>query len=171
MIVNNSQNKSSLGFLWGYKETQKTGNVFTVKTISGFNNSEQGYPFEHQNKKDFECCEIFEGDASRLSAEKEEFLGLVQESLLDIYDSDYYKSEYTQYIKEYAAEMSFNAFIAYKSAQLAQMQLAFSRLSIPHLWVQEYLSEFTEFKDESAYFACVKLDTDLYERQVAQALS
>lgn len=171
MVINDSSEKVSLGFLWSYKDTQCVGNTFIVKTVSGINSAKQGYPQEHENKKDFSCVEILEGDASRLSADKEEFLSLVQESLLNLHDSAYYKQEYIEYSKEYPGQISYTAFIAYKSAQLAQMHLAFSRLRLPHIWVQEYLSEFEEFKDENAYFVCTKLDSDRYEKQIQQALA
>lgn len=170
-MLNNTAEKTSLGFSWSYKETQKIGDSYLVRTVSGLNTVAEGYPKEHRNKKDFGCLQVFEGDSSRLAAEKEEFLGLIQESLLELNDSEYYKNEYAEYVQEFPGTLTYAAFIAYKSAQLAQVHLAFSRLSMPHAWVQEYLSEFDEFKNEDTYFICAKLDQDRYEKSIAQALS
>lgn len=170
-MISNTAEKISLGFSWSYKDTRKIGESYVVRTVCGLNTVAEGYPAEHQNKKDFGCLEVFEGDSSRLAAEKEEFLGLIQESLLDLVESEYYKSEYADYVREFPGTITYAAFIAYKSAQLAQMHLAFSRLSMPHAWVQDYLSQYAEFKNEDTYFICTKLDQDRYEKSIAQALS
>lgn len=77
-----------LGYVWSYKESQKTSdNTFSIAFKHGFS---EEYPKYFENKKDFDCFVVKEGDYSPLYMELEEAKIVFDSEISGLVD-DYYK--------------------------------------------------------------------------------
>lgn len=93
------ENKPSLGYVYGYKESESNGNQITVKFIHG---TSFKYPKKLEKKKDFYAEEIFEGDSFELYYNKEEFINIFSKEIKQILNNkDYYSDLYEQRKEHY----------------------------------------------------------------------
>jgi hypothetical protein len=81
----------TLGYFWSYKESKKTdNNTFSVIFKRGIS---EEYPKEFENKKDFDCYAVKEGDVCSLYLELKEAKEIFDFEYNDV-ESDYYKKHW-----------------------------------------------------------------------------
>ena len=87
--------KESLGFIYGYKETQSnTDKTFTVHFLHGVSKK---YPKKFEKKKDFYAEEIFVGDNFELFINKNDLLEVFSKELNSLLqENSYYNELYDQ---------------------------------------------------------------------------
>ncbi len=85
--------KESLGFIYGYKESQlNTDKSYSVRFIQGVSSK---YPKKFEKKKDFYTEEIFTGDKFELFINKNDFMEVFTKELnLLLKDPSYYNELY-----------------------------------------------------------------------------
>lgn len=93
-----------LAYIFSYKESRKTeANQFIVSTMHGISDK---YPKAYENKKDFECVVIEEGDYSNLYLTLEEAQSDFNHEIEDV-DDDFFKEEWK---KNYSHSLSWEEF-------------------------------------------------------------
>lgn len=104
-MENKKENKNSLGFLFSFKESQQIDNKISVYFKSGFSKK---IPNKYKNKKDFESCEIFEGDTSDLFININEYVQLFDKELNKeiLAHKEYYQELYNN--KKYSYQPTIN---------------------------------------------------------------
>lgn len=103
--------KESLGFIYGYKDTEQVStNKFVVKTMSGVSKK---YPKKLEKKKDFYATEIFVGDTFELFYNTKEFIDAYTKELKQIIKSgSYYNELYEERKYNYAEPITKEQYFA-----------------------------------------------------------
>ncbi len=103
--------KESLGFIYGYKETEEvSANKFVVKHMSGISKK---YPKKLEKKKDFYATEVFVGDTFELFHNNKEFIDVYSKELKQIVrQGSYYNELYEERKNNYAEPITKEQYFA-----------------------------------------------------------
>lgn len=171
-----SKKVESLGFLFGFKETEKTAdNTFTVKFKSG---SSKKFPSKYQKFKDFWATEIFAGQTSEIYINPTKFKEYVNIELKEVeQDKSFFEEQYRNRRYYFDYDITFNQYAALNSFSMAHLHV-----NLYERWENDkVLSEVLdstigkEFKNDKRsmleiYEDYKKVSDYIYNKEIAQSL-